>query len=144
MDRWGDGVAPGGTVDRAAIARIVFDAPEERKWLEGVLWPRVGARVAEWREDLDKREPQPLAAVVEVPLLFESGMDAVFDKTIAVIADEEVRADRAAARGHEGVAGRTSAQLTQEEKSQRADFTVRNDGSLSELERKLAELLEEL
>jgi dephospho-CoA kinase len=82
--------------------------------------------------------------VVEVPLLFESGMDAVFDRTIAVIADEEVREQRAAARGHEGLAGRTSAQLTQEEKSERADFTVRNDGTVPELERKLSEVLDSL
>jgi dephospho-CoA kinase len=82
--------------------------------------------------------------VVEVPLLFESGMEGVFDKTVAVITDEDVRAERAGERGHEGVEGRTSAQLSQEEKSQRADFTVRNDGTLSELEENLAGLLEEL
>ena len=126
------------------MARIVFDRPEEREWLQGVLWPRVGARVAEWRAELERREPPPSAAVVEVPLLFESGMDTVFDRTIAVIAAEEVREERAAARGHEGLEGRTSAQLTQREKSQRADFTVCNDASLAELERKLSEVLEQL
>jgi dephospho-CoA kinase len=142
--RWGDEVAPGGQVDRAAVARVVFDAPDERKWLEGVLWPRVGARMAEWRTGLESADPVPRAAVVEVPLLFESGMEAAFDRTIAVVADEEVRAERAGARGHEGLEGRTTAQLSQEEKSQRADFTVRNDGTLSELEGKLSLLLDEL
>jgi dephospho-CoA kinase len=122
----------------------VFDAPAERKWLEGVLWPRVGARVAQWREELESRDPQPRAAVVEVPLLFESGMEAVFDRTIAVVADEDVRTRRAMDRGHEGLEGRTSAQLTQEEKSQRADFTISNDGSLPELEEKLSQLLDSL
>jgi dephospho-CoA kinase len=144
VDRWGDDVAPGGSVDRAAVARIVFDRPEEREWLQGVLWPRVGARVAEWRAKLDRRVQPPRAAVVEVPLLFESGMDAAFDRTVAVIADEDVRAERAGARGHEGLEGRTSAQLSQEEKSQRADFSVRNDGTLPELERKLSQLLDSL
>ena len=47
------------------------------------------------------------AAVVEVPLLFEAGMEAVFDHTIAVVADEALRAERAGARGHAG--GRASA-----------------------------------
>ena len=144
MARWGDEVAPNGQVDRAAVARVVFDAPEERKWLEGVLWPRVGARVAEWRQELESRDPPPPAGVVEVPLLFESGMEAVFDHTIAVIADEDVRVRRAGERGHEGLEGRTSAQLTQGEKSQRADFTVRNDGSLPELEEKLSQVLDSL
>jgi len=142
--RWGEEVAPDATVDRAAVARIVFERPDEREWLQGVLWPRVGQRMVEWRAELDRRDPPPPAAVVEVPLLFESGMEAVFDKTIVVIADEDVRADRADARGHEGVQGRTSAQLSQDEKSQRADFTVRNDGTLEELERKLSELLDSL
>ena len=144
VERWGAEIAPDGEVDRAAIARIVFDRPPEREWLQGVLWPRVGARVAEWRSALADREPPPPAAVVEVPLLFESGMEAVFDRTIAVVADEEVRASRAGARGHEGVDGRTSAQLSQDEKAQRADYTVRNDGSLAELEEKLSEWLADL
>ena len=142
--RWGEDVAPGGVVDRDAIARIVFDAPAEREWLQGVLWPRVGQRMVEWRAGLEKADPPPRAAVVEVPLLFESGMEAVFDKTIAVVADEAVRASRAGGRGHEGLEGRTSAQLSQDEKSQRADFTVRNDGTLPELEEKLSELLDSL
>ena len=53
--------------------------------------------------------PPPRAAVVEVPLLFESGMEGAFDATIAVIADEEVRAQRAGARGHEALDERVSA-----------------------------------
>jgi dephospho-CoA kinase len=144
VERWGEDVAPGGAVDRAAVARIVFERPEEREWLQGALWPRVGERVAAWRAELDHRDPAPRAAVVEVPLLFESGMEAVFDKTVAVIADEELRAERAGGRGHEGLEGRTSAQLSQHEKSQRADFTIRNDGTLPELEGKLSELLDSL
>ena len=144
VERWGSEVAPEGAVDRAVVARRVFEAPDERRWLESVLWPRVGARMFEWRSEVESRDPAPPAAVVEVPLLFESGMEGIFDRTIAVVADEDLRAERAGARGHEGLEGRTSAQLTQAEKSQRADFTVRNDGSLSELEEKLSGLLEEL
>ena len=141
---WGDAVAPGGDVDRDAVARLVFDAPDERRWLEGVLWPRVGARVAEWRAGLESADPPPRAAVVEVPLLFESGMESAFDRTVAIVAEEDVRAERAGGRGHEGVEGRASAQLSQDEKSQRADYTVRNDGTLSELEGKLSTLLDSL
>ena len=142
--RWGEVVGPDGAVDRAAVARVVFERPEEREWLQGVLWPRVGQRMVVWRAELGDADPPPRAAVVEVPLLFESGMESVFDKTVAVIADEDVRAERAGARGHEGLEGRTSAQLSQQEKSQRADFTIRNDGTLQELEGKLSELLDSL
>ena len=93
VERFGDEVAPGGEVDRSAVAEVVFGDPEQRKWIEGLLWPRVGERVAEWREQLEHADPRPRAAVVEVPLLFESGMEAIFDRTIAVVADETVRND---------------------------------------------------
>ncbi len=136
----GPEVAPEGRIDRSVVASRVFGDEERTKWLEGVLWPRVGERVARFRESV---EGQP-AAVVEVPLLFESGMEAVFDKTIAVIADEGVRGERAAARGHELVEARTARQLSQDEKAQRADFVVHNDGTVGELEVKLSEVLEKL
>jgi dephospho-CoA kinase len=141
VEKLGPEVAPDGEVDRSAIAEKVFGDDERREWLEGILWPRVGQRIYEWRMELERRDEAPKAAVVEVPLLFEAGMEDGFDATIAVVADESVREERAAARGHEGVASRTVRQLSQKEKSQRADFTVRNDGTLDELEMKLSEVL---
>ena len=141
VERLGKEAAPNGTVDRAAVARLVFDRPDEREWLEGLLWPRVGERVAEWREQLASRERPPRAAVVEVPLLFESGMEQGFDATIAVVADDDRRVERAGARGHEALAAREQRQLSQQEKADRADFVLRNDGSLDDLERAASELL---
>jgi len=141
IEKFGDEVAPNGEVDRGKVAEQVFGDDDRRKWLEGLLWPRVGQRIWEWRTALEQRDDPPRAAVVEVPLLFEAGMEDGFDATIAVVADESVREDRAAQRGHAGVASRTARQMTQEEKSQRADFTVRNDGTLDELETKLSEVL---
>ena len=139
--RLGPDVAPDGRVDRDAVAALVFERPDQREWLESYLWPRVGERMAAWRAELERRDPPPRAAVVEVPLLFESGMEPVFDHTIAVVADKDVRADRAGARGHAGLASRESRQLGQQEKAERAEFAVRNDGSVEELERELSEVL---
>ncbi|HEY6778960.1 MAG TPA: dephospho-CoA kinase [Thermoleophilaceae bacterium] len=141
VNRLGPEVARDGALDRSLIAERVFGDEEARAWLEGELWPRVGARVAEWRLELDGADPPPRAAVVEVPLLFEAGMAPVFDQTIAVVADEAVRTERAGARGHASVAERTGRQLSQDEKSQRADFTVRNDGTIAELKRTLSSVL---
>jgi dephospho-CoA kinase len=141
IERFGDEVAPHGEVDRSAVADVVFSDPEQREWLEGLLWPRVGQRIVEWREQLEHAEPRPRAAVVEVPLLFESGMEKAFDRTIAVVADESVRSERAGARGHARVDERTSRQLSQEEKAQRADIVVRNDGTLDDLQRALSSAL---
>lgn len=142
--RWGPDVAPGGVVDRAAVARHAFASPDERAWLEGLLWPLVGRRVAAWRETESARTPPPAALVVETPLLFEAGLDGLYDATLVVVADEAVRARRAAARGHAAVDERTARQLSQEEKAARADHVVRNDRDLAALEQELAAVLEKL
>jgi dephospho-CoA kinase len=141
VERFGERVAPGGEIDRGAVAEVVFADPDERGWLEGLLWPRVGERIVSWRAEVGLAEPPPRAAVVEVPLLFESGMQAAFDGTIAVVAEESVRTERAGTRGHRGVESRTSRQLTQDEKARLADVVVRNDGTLEELEQSLSRAL---
>jgi dephospho-CoA kinase len=139
--RLGEEVLRDGVVDRGAVAARVFSDSAEREWLEGLLWPKVGERVAAFRASALAADPAPPAAVVETPLLFEAGMEAGFDHTIAVIADEEVRAERAGARGHEAVEERSARQLSQEEKAERADFTVRNDGTRAELKAELSRVL---
>ena len=142
--RFGPDVLDGDRVNRPALARRAFATDEGRGWLEQLLWPRVGERIAEFRRAADETQPAPRAAVVEVPLLFESGVDHGFDAVIAVIADETIRAARAAARGHEALSQRAARQLTQQEKSQRATYTVVNDGTESELERQLSSILDML
>jgi len=140
-ERWGEDVAPGGTVDRARVGERVFSSPEELGWLEAVLHPLVGQRVADWVVGLPAHTS---VAVVEVPLLYETDMESLFDATIAVVADDGIRAERAAARGTELFEGRAGRQLPQAEKEARARFVVRNDGDLSELEAQLAELWPQL
>ncbi len=143
-ERLGPEVAPDGRLDRSLIAERVFGDDEARAWLEGELWPRVGRRVTDWKQEVEALDPAPPAAVVEVPLLFESGMEAAFDATIAVVADESVREERAGARGHTAVSERTGRQLSQTEKAERADFEVRNDGTLDELRETLSLVLAKL
>ncbi|HET7048492.1 MAG TPA: dephospho-CoA kinase [Solirubrobacteraceae bacterium] len=142
--RFGPSVAPDGVVDRPALARLAFATPEDRGWLEQMLWPRVSARIVDWREELEQASSPPRAAVVEVPLLFESGMESVFDATIAVVADEDVRAQRAGSRGHEALAQRSRRQLSQQEKAERATYVVSNDDSIGALESKLSAVLDML
>ncbi len=144
VERFGPGVLSGGRIDRAALAQQAFATDADRTWLEQLLWPRVGARIAAWRTSLERCSPPPRAAVVEVPLLFESGMQHGFGATIAVIADESIRSERASGRGHQALAQRSARQLTQQEKSQRATYTVINDGTLPELESKLSAILDML
>jgi dephospho-CoA kinase len=141
VERWGGEVAPDGVVDRNKIGEVVFAEPEELKWLEAQIHPLVGERIGGWLASLPEGTE---VAVVEVPLLFESGMEGVFDTTVAVIASEEVRRERAAGRGHALVDEREARQLGQAEKATRAAHVVENDGSVEDLERELSALVEKL
>jgi len=144
VERFGADVAPGGRVERSALAERAFATPADRAWLEQLIWPRVGARVARWLEQVRAAPSPPRAAVVEVPLLFEAGLDGLYDATIAVLADEQLRRERAQGRGHALLDERSARQLTQQEKARRADFAVHNDGSVGDLERQLSGVLEKL
>jgi dephospho-CoA kinase len=141
VERWGEEVATDGEVDRGRVAEIVFADPDELDWLEAQLHPRVGAHVTGWRRAL---EPGAEVAVVEVPLLFEAAMEDAFEATIAVVADDQVREGRLRARGQAGLAAREDRQLDQTEKADRADHVLRNDGTLEELERAVAEVLADI
>jgi dephospho-CoA kinase len=141
VERWGPDVAPDGEVERAKIGEIVFADPEQLTWLEQQIHPLVQQRTAEW---LFALPADTEVAVVEVPLLFEAGSDRVFDTTVAVVTADEVRRERAAARGHALVDEREARQLTQSEKAERAEHVIVNDGSVEELEGALSALLEKL
>jgi dephospho-CoA kinase len=119
-ERWG-GDAVG---DRARIASIVFDDPEELAWLERLLHPRVVRRQAEWLAHV--QEP---IAVVEIPLLYETGGESRFDAVVVITARPEVRAARRSA-----FATREARLLPDAEKVARADFSYVNDGTLEELD----------
>ena len=141
VERWGEKVAPDGEIDRGEVGRIVFERPEELAWLEALLHPLVGERIAAWRGGLSSGTE---VAVVEVPLLFETAMEAGFDATVVVVAEDKLRRERAGARGHVAVEERSDRQLSQSEKASRADHVIRNDGSLEDLEGELSELLAKL
>ena len=133
-ERWGERVFRDGDVDRAEIGRIVFADRAELAWLESELHPRVRAATDEWLG-----EQTADVAVAEIPLLYETGGEARFDRVVVVTAPREVREAR---RG--GVANREDRLVPEEEKLRRADFTYVNDGSLEELDAFVAALLEEL
>ena len=84
-----------GGIDRAAMAGIVFGAPEELAWLEALLHPRVVAAQARWRDGVARRADPPEVCVVEIPLLYETGGEDRFDAVVVVTASPEVRAARA-------------------------------------------------
>jgi dephospho-CoA kinase len=141
VERWGVEAAPDGAIDRARVAQIVFGRPEELAWLEATLHPLVGERIVAWRNGLDDGTP---LAVVEVPLLFETGMEAAFDATISIVAPDDLRAERAGARGTSDLEARSGRQLPQAEKARRATYVVANDAGIAELECELGRVMEDL
>jgi dephospho-CoA kinase len=140
-ERWGAEIAVDGKVDRNKIGEIVFADPEQLNWLESQVHPLVGERIAAW---LGSLPADTGIAVVEVPLLFETGMEKIFDATVSVRTSDGVRRGRAEARGHALVDEREARQLGQEEKAERADHVIENDGSVEDLERALSALIEKL
>jgi dephospho-CoA kinase len=141
IERFGLEVSVGEEIDRAKIGEIVFADPEQLSWLEGEIHPLVRRRTAEWLLSLPEGTE---VAVVEVPLLFEAGSDGAFDTTLAVVTADELRRNRAERRGHALVGEREARQLSQDEKAERAEHVVENDGTIEDLERALSALIARL
>lgn len=123
-----------GTLDRARLRNKIVRDPKMRKQMEDILHPRI------MKEMLVQMEtavyPDKQAVAVEVPLLFETGMDRLFDVTIMVMADDHDLVRRISKRD---TVSQTDAQkmlglqMSQQEKSQRADHVIANRGTLPEL-----------
>jgi dephospho-CoA kinase len=126
-----------GTTDRPRIAERVFADPDELAWLEGLLHPRVRDEYLAWLgrlgDDVD-------VAVVEIPLLYETGGETLFDAVVVVTAPEVMRRARAGERVDE----RSARLLPEDEKVRRADYAYVNDGSIADLRAFIARVLEEL
>jgi dephospho-CoA kinase len=141
VERLGHGVvAPNGSLDRGAMATVVFNDPTALARLEALLHPLVSAEYLRWREQLAELPDGPRVCVTEVPLLYEVGSDAHFDKVVVVTAPEDVRRDRSQA----ALDQREARFLAEDEKVARADFAYVNDGTLDELDAFVAGVMEEL
>jgi dephospho-CoA kinase len=141
VDRVGNGVlAPDGEIDRGALATVVFNDREALAWLEQLLHPLVSAEYLQWREQLAALPDAPRVSVTEVPLLYETGGDARFDKVVVITAPSKLRR----ARSEVATDDREVRLIPDAEKVQRADFTYRNIGSLEELDAFVKSVMAEL
>ena len=134
-DRWGPGVlAPDGSLDRAALRRIVFADPGERSALEAVVHPEV-----ERRRQVEVAAARAAGApliVCDIPLLFEKEMAHRFDLVVFVDASDDVRLQRLVRHRRLPAAeagAMLAAQMPNAEKRRRADVVVPNDGDLESL-----------
>ena len=130
VERFGEGVRGTDGIDRKALGREVFGDAEALRDLEEILHPLV-------RDETNRRieASDDEMFVVEIPLLFETGRGEDFDYTVAVTVPEERRHAWSGERGVDEAALEAieSRQLTGEEKAERADLVVQNDGDLDRL-----------
>ena len=129
--RWGDAAVG----NRPRIGEIVFHDRDELTWLEQLLHPKTRAAIDEWLAHVDA----PLA-VVEVPLLYETGGDARFDKVVVITAPRKLRQMRSDLATEE----RESRLIDDKEKVARADFSYRNIGTPEELDAFVASVMRSL
>ena len=139
--RMGHGiVSPEGEIDRGALATVVFNDREALAWLEDLLHPLVSAEYLQWREQLAALPAAPRISVTEVPLLYETGGDARFDKVVVITAPSKLRK----ARSEVAMDDREARLIPDAEKVQRADFSFKNTGSLEELDAFVQSVLAQL
>lgn len=135
---------PDGEMDRRRIAAAVFANPEERKWVDAAAHPLIkGEAEAEMREAERCGET---IVVLDVPLLFEAGWDALVDETWLVYVPPAVQIARLMARNGYTEAearARIAAQMALDAKCARADVVLDNAGMLDELAARLDEVWEE-
>ena len=120
-----------GSLDRGRVAKLVFGDDEARRTLEDILHPRIRAT---WLGNLDRWAGEGAAlGVAVIPLLYETGSEAAFDKIVCVACSPEAQRERLRQRdwSDEEIDRRIAAQMSAEEKMKRADHVVWTDGPVS-------------
>jgi dephospho-CoA kinase len=134
-----------GSLDRAKMAELVFQDAGARQKLNAIVHPRVTGEIARRLADMAAQGAH--LVMVEVPLLFEAGLEKNFDMVIVVDAGEKEQIDRIAARDGRPAreaAGIIQAQWPLDAKKARADFVVDNRGSLTDTRDQVKKLWQRL
>lgn len=133
----------GDRLDRDALRDLVFQDPEARQKLEAIIHPVIGALRDRWI--IARQEEGSPLAVAEIPLLYEVGLQGDYDAVVLVHAPPQERIRRLKEdRGLEEEEARRimEAQMPAEEKLDRADYVIRNEGSRADLEIRALALLD--
>ena len=138
-------LAEDGSVDRAKLGSVVFADPAARHDLEALVHPAVYRAITAGLRAFELLDASPLA-VVDVPLLYESGHALDFDRVIVTICPPEMQLARLLERGLTAreAQQRIAAQWPTEEKARRATFVIRTDGTIEATDRQVERVLESL
>lgn len=143
---FGNGVLQtNGQLDRAALGRLIFADPLAKKKLESITHPRIGQAMLEAISTALAQNP--VLVVVEVPLLFEGGLDKQFPAVLLITADDEIRLQRVMARdgcSRDQAQARLDAQMPQSQKIQLARWVVSNNTDKTNLEASLQKIWPQL
>ena len=138
VERFGANIlAPGGDIDREALASIVFADPAARRDLEAIVHPEVRRLFA---EECERYAESNAVVVFSAPLLVETGMHTAFQVLVVVSVSVETQIERLMrdrAMGEEQIRARIDAQLPLEDKAAVADVLIDNEGSREDLERQV-------
>lgn len=128
---------------RLKVGKLVFSDKDAKLKLEAILHPQIKKEIEKFF-DINSSEK---LLFVGIPLLFEANMQDMFDKIIFVYADDDIRLKRLIERNGYSVdyaKQRINSQLSQDEKINFSDYIIRNNGSMSELEKSLTKVVEKL
>jgi dephospho-CoA kinase len=143
VERFGRSILAGdGSLDRPALAQLVFHDEAARRDLEAIVHPRVRAAITAWTEaELQRGSP---LAVADIPLLYETGRERDFDVVVVASCPPEVQVARVMARDKATEAdarARLAAQWPIDEKVRRADFVVDTTGTFAETNARVAQIV---
>jgi dephospho-CoA kinase len=139
------GVSHSGQIDRAELSKQLLQQPERLKELEAAVHPLVRARIAKFLADAESAGAK--LAVVDIPLLFETGFDYGLDRVAVTLApDEDIRARALARPGMtvEKLDAILARQMPQDEKRKRADYVIYTTGPIPKMKALVAALVEAL
>jgi len=140
-----EALAADGSVNRRHLAPIVFADASARRDLEAIVHPAVYRAIGAALRGIARVDDAPLA-VVDIPLLYETGHAGDFDRVIATVCRPELQIARLVERGlsEPEALQRLDAQMPAEEKARRADFTITTDGSFAETDAQVDAILARL
>ncbi|MFD1176830.1 dephospho-CoA kinase [Paenibacillus puldeungensis] len=140
VDRFGQAVLlPDGTLNRKKLGEIVFSHPDERKALEQLTHPAIRTEMKKRMEELEAEKPHRLV-VADIPLLYESGLESLYEAIMVVYVPRELQLARLMNRdelSREEAEARLKAQMDIEQKKERADILIDNSRGLEETERQI-------
>lgn len=131
----GDIVAADGTIDRRVLGGKVFGKPEELKRLTDIVWPGIRRLASERLAQLETAGNE--VAVLEAAVLFEAGWEDLVHEIWVVVVEPDTAVQRLATRNNMDEAAaraRIASQLSNEERTSRADVVIENNGTLADLE----------